>query len=206
MAEVVYAPRLADLTHMEWLKAAQVVRFDGLKTLDLGCGSGFLSAEQVARGASRAVGIDIECPPAAADQRISFLNLNLDDQKWPRSLSDSTGVSNFDLITAFDIIEHLASPWDFLQSCRQLANPKTHLILTTPNILSWERYLRPDSWSGCTDPQHKILFSRYSLRFLLGKSGWNVISMKAPVRKLKWLQKLAPDIGGQIFVMAKLAI
>jgi hypothetical protein len=90
----------------------------------------------------------------------------------------------------------------FLSGCRDLLKPGGRLILTTPNTASWERILKGDRWSGATDPQHRILFSRYSLGFLLQRVGLIPVQLRAPVRRLSSVGLLAPQIGAQIFCVA----
>ena len=73
-----------------------------------------------------------------------------------------------------------------------------HLILS-PGKDWLDRQLGP----GSQDPQHKTLFHRYSLQFLLAKAGFESVSIQAPMRLLKFLGPIQPQIGGQIFCVAK---
>jgi len=184
----------SDLVHLRWLSDAGLRHFGGKKILDLGCGSGHLCALAASERAATVVGIDLVEPAAKASWQ--FLKMDLDSPSWSDQLA-FTGP--FDLILAFDIIEHMASPFQFLRGCRKILNPAGTLVVTTPNLTSWERWVKPDSWSGVTDPQHKILFSRYSLRFLAGKVDLSPRIIKAPMKSLAWMGALQPHIGGQIF-------
>ncbi|HYX31499.1 MAG TPA: class I SAM-dependent methyltransferase [Oligoflexus sp.] len=189
-------PRASDGVHLEWLQDLGAHSYVGTRLLDLGCGSGF-----VARFAS--VGVDIEKPKDGVFESNSwqFVQANLDGEDWLKELP----LQQFDMILAFDILEHLRSPVAFLEQVRKLLSPQGSLYLTTPNIQSLERLLNPDTWSGATDPQHRILFSRYSLSFLLRKMGFETVQMKAPMRSLRWLPSwLQPPIGGQLLVQARL--
>ena len=69
--------------------------------------------------------------------------------------------------------------------------------MTTPNVNSWERALRGDSWSGAMDPQHRILFTTYSLSFLVQKLGFTVQHLSASILKLDSWGILHPNIGAQ---------
>lgn len=190
-------PWQSDLDHLNWLSLAKLDNFSGKQILDLGCGSGYVCQKAMEQGAQRVVGIDIIKPKLAESGKFDFQIANLDASDWHESIQ-----GDFDLIFAFDILEHLASPFWFLSSCHQKLKANGILVLTTPNCLSWERFYKPNNWSGVQDPQHKTLFTKYSLKFMLEKSGFNQNSIKAPMRALGFLGPLQPQIGGQILVKA----
>jgi 2-polyprenyl-3-methyl-5-hydroxy-6-metoxy-1,4-benzoquinol methylase len=191
-------PNNSDLDHLRWLQDAGFDAFSGLKILDLGCGSGYVCHKAMTDGAHTAIGIDVIPPRVSQDSGWQFMQVDLNAPDWHQAMS-----TQFDLILAFDILEHLDSPYFFLKSCSNLLSSKGQLVLTTPNTSSWERLLNPTGWSGAQDPQHKILFTKYSLQFLLDRLGLKVISISAPVRSLAFLKKLQPHIGGQILCVAK---
>lgn len=194
-----YQPRPSDLIHLEWLRALHLGDFQGQNFLDLGCGSGYVCLHAKRQGAQTSVGIDIEATGEAIQSATDwqFLLANLDTPKWTDGLKPGT----FDLVTAFDILEHIDSPWLFLAQIKPLLSPQGSLVLTTPNIQSWERRLRPNTWSGASDPQHKTLFSPYSLGFLAERAGFKVNYLDAPMRSLTWLpQGIRPKIGGQLLI------
>ena len=193
----------SDTDHLAWMEMFGPLDFADKAILDLGCGSGYLCENAVNKGASLAVGIDIQKPKGLDGNPIlwQFESLNLDSPDWGAKLSEKH--NQFHQILAFDILEHLRSPYDFLNNCLSLLAPNGQLFLTTPNTNSWERLMHPKDWSGVRDTQHKTLFSSYSLRFLLQKAGFESIETKAPMRKLSFLGPLAPSIGGQILCRAK---
>lgn len=197
--------RAPDLDHLGWLAEHGIIgesRWAGKSLLDLGCGSGFICAEAARNGARHVVGIDLKDPDDAA-QSWRFCSVDLESDHWHQDVPlASTGEHKFDLIFAFDILEHLSSPVKFLSQCHALLAPNGKLILTTPNTASWERVLKGEHWSGATDPQHKILFSRYSLQFLLKRTGFKPLVLRAPVRKLAKLGIPTPQVGAQIFCVA----
>ena len=190
-------PRSSDLDHLNWLRLAGLDNFQGKSLLDLGCGSGFICHKAMTEGATAAVGVDLVRPELAGAGDWEFKDLNLDGGDWHLGLS-----RKFDLILAFDILEHLESPYRFLDCCHKSLSDTGQLVLTTPNLLSWERYYRPNDWSGVKDPQHKTLFTKYSLQFLLKKIGFSPDTVQAPMRSLAFLGPLQPQIGGQILCVA----
>jgi 2-polyprenyl-3-methyl-5-hydroxy-6-metoxy-1,4-benzoquinol methylase len=195
-------PRPSDIDHLHWLNTKVNKNWIASNVIDLGCGSGYLCEWLKKEGAAEVVGIDIDEPAFSGKPAWTFGRVDLEGQ-WDTDLRAMLKGASADYIFAFDIIEHLSSPWNFLSSCHSLLKPGGTLVLTTPNVNSWERVLRPDNWSGARDPQHKILFAKYSLAFALVKGGFKVETLEAPLRSAKGFAPLLPDIGGQLFSVSK---
>lgn len=192
-------PWSSDHDHLHWLSELGISSFKGLGLLDVGCGSGYVCHHAMEQGASHAVGIDIVKPKGLGSEAAwTFMDSDLNAADWTKDLKSK----KFDLILAFDILEHLDSPYVFLKNVRSLMTPQARLVLTTPNLMSWERFAKPGTWSGVRDVQHKTLFTRYSLRFILSKADLQVAMIKAPLRSLGGLSPLTPQIGGQIVCVA----
>jgi 2-polyprenyl-3-methyl-5-hydroxy-6-metoxy-1,4-benzoquinol methylase len=198
--KITYLDRSTENDHLSWTQRVGFGDFRGVKLLDLGCSNGeFLKAARQ-RGAGLCVGVDIEA------RKLDGAQIHIADLNAAQSFADLRqrfGVNSFDLVTAFDLIEHLDSPWNFIGEIGSMLAPHGSLIITTPNVMSWERILRPTKWSGASDPHHKVLFSSYTLQFMLERRGFRVVGSTAPVRALKFLGGLAPNIGGQLCVRAQ---
>jgi SAM-dependent methyltransferase len=196
---------VTDQDHLGWLARHGLPR-RGSVALDLGCGSGYLCRELARRGARHVVGVDVmPADPACLDAAWRFVQTDLDQDDWTERVArDGAGsAGSFDLICGFDVIEHLASPVRFVAGCHRLLAPQGVLVLTTPNTNSWERLVRGDRWSGATDPQHRILFTRYSLRLLVEREGFRVDRIDAPIRALGARGIPHPAVGGQLVCLAK---
>lgn len=195
-------PRGSDIVHLDWLKKLGIVSWQGMDVLDLGCGSGFVCEEAIRNRAKAVCGLDFVTPEFFSPQsKWKFVSQDLDASDWYAKLPES----KYDIILAFDILEHVASPYLFLKACAELMKKNSKLIITTPNLGSWERLANPNGWSGVTDEQHKVLFTRYSLSFLLSKVGLAVEQIAAPMRSLAFLGPIQPHIGGQILCKANLS-
>lgn len=196
-------PSPTDLDHLKWLNLAKINSLRELSLLELGCGSGYLCHRATEEGARLAFGMDLVLPKYfSKDSKWQFAKANLDEDAWLSLVS----MHSFDLILGFDILEHVRSPFDFLNRCASLLSLGGQIVLTTPNVNSWERWMHPDNWSGTMDPQHKVLFSRYSLGFLLKRIGLEVTTSIAPMRKLGSFAEFFPQLGGQIFCVARKVI
>ena len=101
------------------------------RVLDLGCGSGYGTAE-LADSLSRIVGLD-RIPPDSQNRRANIDWVRADLRGNPLA-SDS-----FDLIISFQVIEHLEDPTIYLESISRLLAPGGTALITTPNILTSDK-------------------------------------------------------------------
>ena len=102
------------------------------RVLDIACGAGY-GADCLARTASSVTAIDLSPEAAAAAlaaypaENIAFLAA--DARRLPFANE------SFDLIVAFEVIEHLDNPHELLAEARRLLAPGGQLVVSTPNKL-----------------------------------------------------------------------
>ncbi len=135
------------------------------RLLDVGCATGiFLHAMQ--RRGWEACGVE---PSAyAAQYARSRLNLDvvqgfLEDAAFPGE--------NFDLVTMWDVLEHVPDPGATLAEVSRVLKPGGWLVLSLPNPESWERALFGRCWAGWDVPRHFHLFTRRVLARQLERAG-----------------------------------
>lgn len=110
----------------------------------------------------------------------------------------------FGVIAAFEVVEHLFSPRDFLIRCRELMNRDSLLVLTCPNGKGFDiDALGPASDS--VDAEHVNLFNPESLEGLLEACGFSVLEVSTPgVLDAELVRKKALDgavsLDGQPFL------
>jgi SAM-dependent methyltransferase len=105
----------------------------GKTVLDAGCGDGY-GTDLLAQTAARALGVDRSAETiAVATQRYRRPNLayRVCDLDRLAELGES-----FDVVSHFQVIEHLGDPRPFLRQARQVLKPGGALIITTPNRLN----------------------------------------------------------------------
>ncbi len=108
--------------------AARLAR--GKRALDAGCGAGYGSAE-LARNAQSVVGMDSDA--GAVDYaRSRYQAPNLVFEQGSCTALPFADAS-FDLIVAFEVIEHLSDWRGFLQEARRALAPNGQFIVSTPN-------------------------------------------------------------------------
>jgi SAM-dependent methyltransferase len=119
--------------------AARLAR--GKRVLDLGCGAGYGTAE-LARAADSVVGLDV------AHEAVEFASANYQagnlrfDQASCTALPYPDGA--FDLVVAFEVIEHLEDWRAFLSEARRVLAPNGQFIVSTPNRLYYTESRGPD--------------------------------------------------------------
>lgn len=100
--------------------------------LDLACGSGYLLDQLATRIDAELTGVDVydEQPGKSWSYRAADLTAGVpfDD-------------ASFDVVVAGEIIEHVPDPDALLREIRRVLRPGGHLVLSTPNIVSWANRL-----------------------------------------------------------------
>ncbi|WP_405051517.1 bifunctional 2-polyprenyl-6-hydroxyphenol methylase/3-demethylubiquinol 3-O-methyltransferase UbiG [Sphingomonas sp.] len=110
---------------------------EGRTALDVGCGAGLL-AEPLARMGAKVTALD------AAPELITAAKAHADAARLAidyRAIGVEAMGGQFDLITAMEVIEHVADPSAFVASLAARLAPGGLLILSTPNRTAWSRLL-----------------------------------------------------------------
>ena len=110
---------------------------DGKSALDVGCGAGLL-AEPLARLGASVTGVDASPEViAVARDHAATMGLAIDYRVGDVQALDG----QFDLVTAMEVIEHVADPAAFLKALAKRLSPSGLLVLSTPNATGWSRLL-----------------------------------------------------------------
>lgn len=143
--------------------------------LDYGCGEGyFLSLVNKAGG--KAWGYDIS--RAAVKTAKDRFGLRIKTGKLKSDLFDK---NQFEVITAFDVIEHIPDFKPVIKLWFDWLKPGGTLVITTPNLESWDAKLLKSRWYGFTkidQGEHVNYFTPDSVRLVLAKTGFRVDRVK----------------------------
>jgi len=151
----------------------------GRSALDVGCGAGLL-AEPLARLGANVTGVD------AAPELIEAARDHAREQDLVidyRAVGVESVAETFDLVTAMEVIEHVADPQAFVQSLAERLAPGGLLILSTPNRTNWSRLLTITLAEGAGRiPRGTHDFESFitpeTMRTLLAKAGLEVIDVE----------------------------
>jgi len=127
--------------------------------LDVGCGSGLL-LDLAARAGWNIVGVEPSTNFFQAAQKL----LAGRGQLVHATLQESgLAADSFDVVTAWDVIEHVNDPAGFVELCAQLLKPGGFLFMKAPDIDSVQARLLGARWPVLL-PEHLHYFTRASLR------------------------------------------
>lgn len=136
------------------------------RVLDIGCATGiFLHGMQLRNWEC----YGIEPSAHAADYARKRFNLRVNtgylrSGQYPDNF--------FDIITLWDVFEHLPSPIETLSIINRTLKPGGLLLISTPNIDSWTAQIFGKYWAGWETPRHYHVYSPQSLDSLLTKTGF----------------------------------
>lgn len=171
-------------------RARQIAaRARGARLLDVGCACGYFVEAALESGLDP-YGLEL------SDVAISAAP----DVVRPRLMQGDVNhllaqrLEPFEVVTAFDIVEHVFDPIQFLASLTPLLRPGGLLVLTTPDTGHPLRRLMGSGWPMLQPLQHTVLFSRRSLAQALQKVGFMSIDL-APARKTLTADYLAGQVA-----------
>ncbi|MBP6335492.1 MAG: class I SAM-dependent methyltransferase [Bacteroidia bacterium] len=140
------------------------------RILDVGCGEGFFLEQAVKRG-WEAYGT--ECVP----QYISVCaNKNIKMKEGVLNINDYQAES-FDIITSFEVLEHLHYPVQEVNNFNKLLRKEGLVYITTPNFNSLSRRIQGKSWRVLTYPDHLCYFAPKTLHSIMKLNSFTKVEL-----------------------------
>jgi SAM-dependent methyltransferase len=140
--------------------------------LDLGCSSGsFL--ESLPRDCWKLYGLENSAEAARTAEARSGAQVlvgDILDAHFPRE--------SFDVITCFDVLEHLYEPREVIVRVSEWLKPGGIFYLLVPNVNSAEARVFGSYWHGLELPRHLFHYSLASLKFLAKSAGLREVSLE----------------------------
>ena len=140
----------------------------GPTLLDVGAGNGYFVHLARTEFGLRAAGLEISA--AEADYARATFGLEL----LRGDLSIVT--AKYDVITSFNVLEHVQQPTQLLAQMSERLAPGALLVLTTPNPSCIHRRLKGlTRWNMICPPHHINLFTRAALQEMLTRMGFETL-------------------------------
>lgn len=146
---------------------AITARKKGGRLLDVGCATGIFLAEMRRHGQWELHGVETTREAVAYARTRFGLDIfigELEEAGYPDRY--------FDVITLWDVLEHLPDPRFTLLEIRRIMKPDGILLLQVPDVNSLEARLFGRFWIGLDIPRHLYLFSKQTLKPLLQQAGF----------------------------------
>jgi 2-polyprenyl-3-methyl-5-hydroxy-6-metoxy-1,4-benzoquinol methylase len=143
------------------------------RILDIGCGAGFfLNYARNAGWQTYGVELTIENARYASEHLgLNVKNVSIEDSKFPDNF--------FDVVTMWDVIEHLNNPRETIAHLFNIIKDNGLLCVETPNTESIYRALLGKYWIAFADSTHIRFFNKTNLKVLLEKSGFKVVKIQS---------------------------
>ncbi|MCZ7569133.1 MAG: class I SAM-dependent methyltransferase [Ardenticatenaceae bacterium] len=135
------------------------------RILDVGCATGVFLAAGSAEWAK--VGVELS-PKAAAFAREHF-GLTVYEGMLEETPLEA---ESFDVITMWDVLEHLHDPRRTLARVRHLLRPDGIFIFRVPNFDAWDARLAGRYWAGLDQPRHLFVPDEAAIARLLTITGF----------------------------------
>ena len=136
------------------------------RLLDIGCAMGVFLEE------AKKIGFRVQGTDVSADA-VAYCR-----KKGLRVTRPGLERGPFDVITAFEVIEHERDPLGMMQRIYSLLKKNGIGVLTTPNHASIWRTLMGKWWVGYHHPEHVTFWDTGSLTFLMKKAGFKNIVIR----------------------------
>ena len=146
--------------------------------LDVGCATGLFMLKAKAEGFN-VYGVDVsDYAVEIAQKRFGtrVKRSSIENANFPKG--------KFDVVTLFDVIEHLKDPREVLGKLRTFLKDDGILVINTGDSGSFIAKFQGENWHYFIPPQHFFYFSQKTLRRLLQQTGF---SAKKIEHKGKWL-------------------
>ncbi|MFH1966726.1 MAG: class I SAM-dependent methyltransferase [Patescibacteria group bacterium] len=142
------------------------------KILDIGCATGFF-LESAKRAGLDVYGVDI------SNYAVSMVRKDLRKNIYQGLFLEYDFPDEyFDIITAWDYIEHSLDPKQDIQKAYRLLKKSGLLVLATPDIDSLPARIMKDKWMGFKDIEHLFFFSKRTIKKIIQDVDFCIIKQK----------------------------
>lgn len=143
------------------------------RALDVGCGNGRFLHKLAQQGHVEVFGTEL--PGNSAERAKQYPEIAL----FVGSFAEATfPPAYFDIITLFHVFEHLPEPAAALSKMHALLKPEGILVLSFPNIKSWQAQVLKQHWLHLDPPRHLFFPEPKSFIAAMKERGFALIHKK----------------------------
>ncbi len=144
--------------------------------LDIGCGSGSFIKYVAKHTQFKVMGTEVNKKQVDRLQKTDAFPILLGDIDQLSLPSD-----HFDVITLWDVIEHVPDPISMLTEINKIIKPDGLVVIRVPNGNSLNSKLFGKYWAGIDAPRHYYVFTNETLSMLLTNTGFSIQSHKKDI-------------------------
>ena len=104
--------------------------------------------------------------------------LDLDVINGDFATNKNISLQKYNIFCMFDVIEHLNNPDKTIKRIATETNDETYIYITTGDIESLNARVKGKNWRLIHPPSHIHYFSKKTIKLLLEKNGFKIISIK----------------------------
>ena len=139
----------------------------GKTLLDVGCGAGYFLEAAMEAG--------IKCDGLEPSENVRADTSNrLGIDISPLAIEDYKSEDKYDIVTSFDVIEHVKDPMVLLKNMYNMVKEGGIILLYTPNFDSFGIRVTKENSNLIAPGAHLLLFSYTSMKYALEKTGFNL--------------------------------
>lgn len=143
------------------------------KVLDIGCGNGRFLQHLSTMGDFDLHGIEMEGGSADRAKKIKEITLKIGTLN-----RDDFPEAYFDAISLFHVFEHLDKPKETLDVIKVILKDDGILMMSFPNIASWQARAFKGKWLHLDPPRHLLFFAPNDFIGIMGAMGFKLISKR----------------------------
>lgn len=150
----------------------QIIKYKkGGRILDIGCGEGYFLKFLSERN-WQTYGLELSEIAAKYAREVLGMNVfigQLKEASYPDRF--------FDVITLYDVFEHLYNPSRLPLEIRYILKEDGILLISVPNFDSLERIIFNERWHAIDAPRHLFHFNERLLKLILKKNGFRILRL-----------------------------
>lgn len=140
------------------------------RLLDIGCNEG-QGLQIYKQNGFRPEGLELNRRAATIAEKRGFLVFN-------ETLESFSPSKSYDLVVLSHVLEHFVNPKEMLVHVRRILNLHGQVLISCPNIESFQRNIFGRYWINWHVPFHITFFSATTLKSLLNDCGFDVLKVR----------------------------